>query len=101
MREKYNLSRDEEIALKQIDAMKTELVNIYRFKQANGGDRFDLAPAVANKMHDDRAYVFVMAAHFLQQLRREHLINRKKVNTSSIINMLPVRQGKQVEKLFG
>ena len=77
VREKYNLSRDEEVALKQIDAMKTELVNIYRFKQSNGGDRFDLAPSVANKLHDDRAYVFVMACHFLQQLRREHLITRK------------------------
>lgn len=54
-REKYVLSKDEEIALKQIDAMKTELVNIYRFKQSNGGDRFDLAPAVSNKLHDDRA----------------------------------------------
>ena len=55
IRERYDLSRDEEIALKQIDAMKNELVNIYRFKQSNGGDRFDLAPAVANKLHDDRA----------------------------------------------
>ena len=51
VREKYNLDEDEEVALKQIDLMKTELVNIYRFKQASGNDRFDLAPDKANKLH--------------------------------------------------
>jgi flagellar hook assembly protein FlgD len=79
VREKYNLDYNEEIALKQIDAMKTELVNIYRFKQSSGNDRFDLAPSVANKLNDDRAYVFVMACHFLQYLRREPLITRKPI----------------------
>ena len=79
IREKYDLDRDEETALKQIDALKTELVNIYRFKQSNGGDRFDLAPSVANKLNDDRSYVFVMACHFLQYLRREPLITRKPI----------------------
>ena len=79
VREKYNLDHNEEIALKQIDAMKTELVNIYRFKQSSGNDRFDLAPSVANKLNDDRAYVFVMACHFLQYLRREPLITRKPI----------------------
>ena len=99
-REKYILSRDEEIALKQIDAMKTELVHIYRFKQSNGGDRFDLAPDVANKLHDDRAYVFIMACHFLQQLRREHLITKKQPSYN-ILDMLPLKQGKQIDKFFG
>ena len=99
-REKYILSRDEEIALKQIDAMKTELVHIYRFKQSNGGDRFDLAPDVANKLHDDRAYVFIMACHFLQQLRREHLITKKQPSYN-ILDMLPVKQGQQIDKFFG
>ena len=79
VREKYDLDYNEEIALKQIDAMKTELVNIYRFKQSSGNDRFDLAPSVANKLNDDRAYVFVMACHFLQYLRREPLITRKPI----------------------
>ena len=101
IRERHDLSRDEEIALKQIDAMKTELVNIYRFKQASGNDRFDLAPAVSNKLNDDRAYVFVMACHFLQQLRREHLVTRKKPDSSDIINKLQVTRGKPLNKLFG
>lgn len=100
VRERYALSPDEEVALKQIDAMKTELVNIYRFKQSNGGDRFDLAPAVANKLHDDRAYVFVMACHFLQQLRRERLVTRKKPSSSDIINKLQVNAAKPLDRLF-
>ena len=79
VREQYHLDADEEVALKQIDAMKNELVNIYRFKQASGADRFDLAPDKAGKLNDDRAYVAAMAGWVLQQLRRENLVTRKPV----------------------
>ena len=99
VREKYDLSREEEIALKQIDAMKTELVNIYRFKQSSGNDRFDLAPSVSNKMHDDRAYVFVMACHFLQQLRREHLVNRK-INNDELEDFMEFKKPKTTHSYF-
>jgi hypothetical protein len=98
--EQYYLDSDEEVALKQIDAMKTELVNIYRFKQASGNDRFDLAPDKAKKLHDDRAYVCAMAAYLLQQLRREHLVTRKKPNAQSILDKLQVDSGKPLYKLF-
>lgn len=40
-----------------------------------------------------------MACHFLQQLRREHLITRKK-QSYKIIDMLPVTPGKPLDKLF-
>ena len=73
----YHLSHDEEVALTQIDAMKTELVNMYRFKSGEKS-RFDLAPEKADKMHDDRAYVFVMLAWYLAQLRRENITKRKR-----------------------
>lgn len=101
VREQYNLDYDEEVALKQIDAMKTELVNIYRFKQSSGNDRFDLAPDKAGKLNDDRAYVASMAAYLLQQLRREHLVTRKKPNMNNILSKLQVNPGKPLEKLFG
>lgn len=42
-----------------------------------------------------------MAAYLLQQLRREHLITRKKPDATNIINMLPVSRGKPLNKLFG
>lgn len=73
----YWLSPDEEVALKQIDAAKTEIVNIYRFKR-DGKDRFDLAPEKANKIHDDRAYCMALLAHQLTTLNRAHIVNRKK-----------------------
>jgi hypothetical protein len=78
IREAYHLDEDEEIALKQIDAMKTELVNIYKFKQASGNIRYDLAPDKVGKLNDDRAYVCAMAGWKLQQLRREPLLKKKK-----------------------
>ena len=100
VREQYHLDSDEEIALKQIDAMKTELVNIYRFKQASGSDRFDLAPDKKNKLNDDRAYVAAMGAWVLQQLRREHLVTRKKTNPNDILAKLEVNAGKHRERMF-
>ena len=81
--------------------MKTEIVNIYRFKQASGNDRFDLAPDKANKMHDDRAYVLAMAAYKLQQLRRKHLITRKSIDSKDILSKLVVNAGTHTEKIFG
>lgn len=50
-----HLSKEEEIALKQIDLAKQELRCMYRYKQSGDKDRFDLAPDKANSMHDDRA----------------------------------------------
>ena len=79
--------------------MKTELVNIYRFKQSSGNDRFDLAPSVSNKLHDDRAYVFVMACHFLQQLRREHLVNRK-TNSDELEKLFDFKKPKSTYSYF-
>ena len=52
-------------------------------------------------MHDDRAYVCAMAAFLLQQLRREHLVTRKKPDANSLINMLPVTKAKSYNKMFG
>ena len=66
------------MALKQIDFCKTELVNMYRFKQSYGKDRFDLAPEKANKLHDDRAYVMALLCWKLACLNREPIINRRR-----------------------
>lgn len=100
VREKYDLDSDEEVALKQIDLTKTELVNIYRYKQSNGGDRFDLAPSVATKLHDDRAYVAAMGAFLLQQLRRERLVTKKKPVMSDIIDKFDVTAAKPAYSMF-
>lgn len=75
---KHNLSFDEEIALKNIDLSKEELVNIYRYDNPSGGCRYALSPDKETKMHDDRAYCLAMLAWHLQQLRRERLLKNKR-----------------------
>ena len=73
----YTLSPDEELALTQIDMMKNEVVNMYRFTTASGQDRFDLAPDKAKTMHDDRNYTLLLCCHYLAQLRREPITNKR------------------------
>lgn len=90
----HKLTTYEEIALRQIDHAKTELVNIYRFKQASGKDRFDLDPQKANKMHDDRAYVIAMLAWELAQRRREHITKRKPKKTDYTQQFINIRPAK-------
>lgn len=91
----HNLERDEELALKQIDAAKTELVNIYRFKQSSGKDRFDLAPEKANRLHDDRAYVLALLSYQLSLLRRSNIINRQKPK-QDLSKLFKIRSPKKV-----
>lgn len=88
-----HLEFEEEVALKQIDLMKTELVNIYRFKQSTGKDRFDLAPDKANKMHDDKAYCCGLLGLCISSMRREHITNKKRTQQSStaLVDMLPIK----------
>jgi hypothetical protein len=77
----YKLSFDEELALKNIDLAKEELVNIYRYEGTNKSYRYDLALEKANKMHDDRAYCLAMLAFYLQEIRRKHITGKTKKNT--------------------
>lgn len=80
----YKLTPDEEIALKQIDMMKEEIVNICRTKRESGKDMFKLPPhkdadtgASEATMHDDRAYVLAMLGWYLSEKRLEHIRTRK------------------------
>jgi hypothetical protein len=77
----HKLSFDEELALKNIDLSKEELVNIFRYDSKSGGRQYDLSPDKKSKMHDDRAYCLAMLAWYLQQKRRENITNTKKKDT--------------------
>lgn len=92
-----HLELDEEVALKQIDSMKNELVNIYRYKQSNGKDRFDLATDKAGKLNDDKAYCCALLGWQLSNMRRENIVNKKRdsIRGKELINRLPIRQGKR------
>ncbi len=74
--EKYKLSWDEELALKQIDIAKEELIATRRLGD-NINYKYDLPPDKKNKMHDDRSYTFAMLAWHLKNLRREGIISKK------------------------
>lgn len=72
------LDFEEEMALKNIDLAKEELVNIYRHKGTNDNYRYDLATDKVGKMNDDRAYCLAMLGWYLQQVRRGSIVNKKK-----------------------
>lgn len=74
----YRLDSHEEESLKQIDALKEEVTHMYRYKASNKSDRFDLAPGMDSILNDDRAYTMAMLAWDLLQLRREHIVNKRK-----------------------
>ena len=76
----YKLSFEEEMALIQIDLLKEELVNIYRFESSNGNCRYDLPSDKIHKMNDDRAYACAMLAWHLSELRRKNITGKKKSN---------------------
>ncbi len=104
----YKLSPDEEVALKQIDMMKEEIVNICRTKRESGKDMFKLPPykdadtgASDATMHDDRAYTLAMLGWYLQEKRLENVRSRKKTSATDILSKLQVNPGKPLEKLFG
>lgn len=101
----YKLSPDEEVALKQIDAMKEEIVNICRTKRESGKDMFKLPPhkdadtgASEATLHDDRAYVLAMLGWYLHEKRMETIRNKKHKKESSLVDRLPF---KAVKKNYG
>lgn len=81
----------EELSLRQIDAMKEEIVNICRYKKESGKDSFKL-PAHKdadtgvsdNTLHDDRSYVTAMLCWYLSELRVAHIRNKKKPKKENI-----------------
>lgn len=79
----YNLSLDEEQALKQIDAMKEEVTHMYKYTSSNNNVRYDLAPGFENIINDDRAYTLALLAWRLFELRSEDINNRRKPNNNS------------------
>ena len=91
----------QEIALKNIDAMKEEMVNMVRKKRESGKDSFELIPEKANKLHDDRSYCAALCGWFLQEKRAERIRNKKRTPDYSIVDMFTMTKAKQPNKIFG
>ncbi|MEM5599172.1 hypothetical protein AAHB53_27880 [Niallia circulans] len=74
---KFTLDFEQELALKNIDAAKEELANIYReTNNVSNNYTYALSKDQENKMNDDRAYCMAMLGWYLQQLRRDNIVNK-------------------------
>lgn len=93
----------QEIALANIDALKEELVNMRRIKRESGKDSFELIPEKVGRLHDDRAYTYVLGAHLLLEKRMANIRNKKRDigTTKDILEKLIVSSGKHIDKIFG
>ena len=93
----YNLSMEEEIGLKQLDALKEEVTHMYKYKSSNGNIRYDLAPGFENILHDDRSYCLALMAHSLFELRSKDKVRQKRpqVSTQSLLSKLSINQPKR------
>lgn len=70
-----NLSLDEQVALINIDAMKSEVIQIHKFKDGNGNITRYANPNQHES--DDRFYSLLLLAHKLYEVRRSDMIVRK------------------------
>ena len=72
-----------------------------RKKRDSGKDSFELIPEKANKLHDDRAYTFVMASFYLSNQRMSRIRNKEPQSSANIINQIQMTKAKQLDKKFG
>lgn len=96
----YKLSFEEELGLKQLDAMKEELTHMYKYKSSNGNIRYDLAPGFENILHDDRSYCMALMGHALFELRSQDMVRQKRQVQSSqdISKLFSIRAPKKVTR---
>ena len=72
-----NLDFDQELALKNIDIAKEELVYTYRYRGSNDNYRYDLSQEKTSELHDDRSYCLALLGWYLQQYRRKNITNKR------------------------
>lgn len=65
------LSVEEQVALANIDIMKSEVTSIHRYTNAEKTSvRYALSKEKENRIHDDRFYTLILLAHHLYEKRR-------------------------------
>ena len=90
----------QEIALANIDALKEELVNMRRIKRDSGKDSFELIPEKVGKLHDDRAYTYVLGAFWLSEKRMSSIRSKKREEPSNIIEQFKIRTPQRQSSVF-
>lgn len=90
----------QEIALANIDALKEELVNMRRIKRESGKDSFELIPEKVGRLHDDRAYTYVLGAHFLLEKRMSHIRNKQTHTAGELDGFFEFKRPKSSHSYF-
>lgn len=84
------LSIEEQVALVNIDILKTETTSIHKFENREGTSvSYALPKEKRNLMEDDRFYTLIMLAHYLYELRRKDVLksnNKSSVDISKLFN---------------
>lgn len=79
------LSIEEQVALVNIDIMKTETTSIHKFENAEKTNvRYSLPKDKEKIMNDDRFYTLIMLAHYLYELRRDDQLGKNKKKKYSL-----------------
>lgn len=92
------LDWQEELALKQIDALKEEVVNMVRKKRDSGRDSFDLAPEKARILNDDRSYTLALCGYALSEERRKQLFKKPKQQPKDLVDKLAAHIKKPIRR---
>lgn len=87
-----DLSLDEQVALAQIELMKTEVITMCKYI-SGGNVTYNFPPDKRNTMHDDRAFTFGLLCWYLAQLRRGQVISKPR-ESADWSSMFAVRQPK-------
>ncbi|HKM45896.1 MAG TPA: hypothetical protein VJY12_10625 [Dysgonamonadaceae bacterium] len=73
------LSVEEQVALINLDIMKTETTSIHKFENPEKTSvRYALPKEKERLLNDDRFYTLIMLAHYLYELRRDDQRNKNK-----------------------
>lgn len=89
---KVDLDFDEELALKNIDLAKEELIYTYKYTSTNDNYRYDLSTEKQSELHDDRAYCLAMLGWYLKQIRRRNITQKKNNSNIDITKVFAFRQ---------
>lgn len=73
---KHDLTIPEQVALANIDLLKTEIVTMCKYTNLENVT-YNYPPDKRNKMHDDRVFAFGLLCWRLAQLRRGQVIEKK------------------------
>ena len=90
----------QEIALANIDALKEELVNMRRIKRESGKDSFELIPEKVGRLHDDRAYTYVMCSFYLHEVRMSKIRKRQRPDADMLEEFFDFKKPKATHSYF-